>query len=84
MALIKSISGIRGTIGGNTGENLTPIDVVKFTSAFVVLKSEIRNQKDINPFQILKGRLEKKGGAIYLRIKNRKSSLVATLASPEK
>jgi phosphomannomutase len=34
MTLIKSISGIRGTIGGNTDENLTPIDVVKFASAF--------------------------------------------------
>lgn len=34
MALIKSISGIRGTIGGITGDNLTPVDVVKFTSAF--------------------------------------------------
>lgn len=34
MALIKSISGIRGTIGGRSGESLTPIDIVKFTSAF--------------------------------------------------
>ncbi len=34
MTLIKSISGIRGTIGGNTKENLTPIDIVKFTAAF--------------------------------------------------
>ena len=34
MALIKSISGIRGTIGGNPGNNLTPIDIVKFTAAF--------------------------------------------------
>lgn len=34
MALIKSISGIRGTIGGRTGENLTPLDVVKFTAAY--------------------------------------------------
>ncbi len=34
MTLIKSISGIRGTIGGKPGEGLTPIDVVKFTSAF--------------------------------------------------
>lgn len=34
MALIKSISGIRGTIGGKTGENLTPVDVVKFTAAY--------------------------------------------------
>jgi phosphomannomutase len=34
MALIKSISGIRGTIGGSTGDNLTPLDVVKFTAAY--------------------------------------------------
>lgn len=34
MTLIKSISGIRGTIGGGTGENLTPIDAVKFAAAY--------------------------------------------------
>lgn len=34
MALIKSISGIRGTIGGNPGDNLTPLDIVKFTAAY--------------------------------------------------
>ncbi|WP_234734597.1 phosphoglucosamine mutase [Tellurirhabdus bombi] len=34
MALIKSISGIRGTIGGQVGESLTPLDVVKFSAAF--------------------------------------------------
>lgn len=34
MTLIKSISGIRGTIGGATGDNLTPLDLVKFTAAF--------------------------------------------------
>ena len=34
MALIKSISGIRGTIGGDSGNNLTPVDIVKFTAAF--------------------------------------------------
>ncbi|WP_373521640.1 phosphoglucosamine mutase [Aquiflexum sp.] len=34
MALIKSISGIRGTIGGKPGEGLTPLDIVKFTSAY--------------------------------------------------
>ena len=37
MTLIKSISGIRGTIGGLAGENLTPPDVVKFTTAYVRL-----------------------------------------------
>ncbi|HRC21769.1 MAG TPA: phosphoglucosamine mutase [Chitinophagaceae bacterium] len=34
MALIKSISGIRGTIGGKPGDNLTPVDIVKFASAY--------------------------------------------------
>ncbi|MDD4379578.1 MAG: phosphoglucosamine mutase, partial [Dysgonamonadaceae bacterium] len=36
MTLIKSISGIRGTIGGVVGENLTPVDIVKFTSAYAL------------------------------------------------
>jgi len=34
MSLIKSISGIRGTIGGKSGETLSPLDVVRFTAAF--------------------------------------------------
>jgi phosphomannomutase len=34
VSLIKSISGIRGTIGGETGDNLTPLDVVRFTAAY--------------------------------------------------
>ena len=34
MTLIKSISGIRGTIGGKSGEGLSPLDIVKFTAAF--------------------------------------------------
>ncbi|MCE3281665.1 MAG: glmM [Chitinophagaceae bacterium] len=34
MALIKSISGIRGTIGGKPGEGLTPLDIVRFTAAY--------------------------------------------------
>jgi phosphomannomutase len=34
MTLIKSISGIRGTIGGHTGDTLNPLDIVKFTTAF--------------------------------------------------
>ena len=46
MALIKSISGIRGTIGGNPGENLTPLDIVKFTAAFATsLNSDSSNNK---------------------------------------
>ena len=45
MTLIKSISGIRGTIGGEVGKNLTPIDIVKFTIAytrFIASKNEAK------------------------------------------
>ena len=46
MTLIKSISGIRGTIGGKLGEGLSPLDIVKFTSAYGVwLKSQHTNQR---------------------------------------
>ncbi len=46
MTLIKSISGIRGTIGGNSGEGLSPLDVVKFTSAYAAfIKAKANKQK---------------------------------------
>jgi phosphomannomutase len=46
MTLIKSISGIRGTIGGGTGDNLTPIDAVKFAAAYGTwLKSYSKKEK---------------------------------------
>lgn len=45
MTLIKSISGIRGTIGGKPGNNLTPIDIVKFTAAFASLIKESQASK---------------------------------------
>ncbi|MBR5822230.1 MAG: phosphoglucosamine mutase [Alistipes sp.] len=47
MTLIKSISGIRGTIGGAQAENLTPIDVVKFTTAYARLIKAKNPQKRI-------------------------------------
>lgn len=48
MALIKSISGIRGTIGGKTGDNLTPLDIVKFTAAYgTLLLQQNENNKTI-------------------------------------
>ena len=37
MTLISSVSGIRGTVGGEPAKNLTPIDVVLFTSSFAFL-----------------------------------------------
>lgn len=46
MTLIKSISGIRGTIGGNVGDNLTPLDVVKFAAAYgTFLKRSLKKDK---------------------------------------
>ncbi|OWK74940.1 phosphoglucosamine mutase [Flavobacteriaceae bacterium JJC] len=47
MSLIKSISGIRGTIGGKVNENLTPLDVVKFTSAFGTWLQNNKNKKNL-------------------------------------
>jgi phosphomannomutase len=48
VSLIKSISGIRGTIGGKSGDGLTPIDIVKFTSAYGAwVISETNNPKVI-------------------------------------
>lgn len=45
MTLIKSISGIRGTIGGAPGDGLSPVDIVKFTSAFATWVKQ-RQQRD--------------------------------------
>ncbi|SHI51195.1 phosphoglucosamine mutase [Algibacter luteus] len=53
MTLIKSISGIRGTIGGQVGENLTPIDAVKFASAYGVW---LKQQRDKENYKVVVGR----------------------------
>lgn len=47
MSLIKSISGIRGTIGGQPGENLSPIDISRFTSAYAVLLKQNLKKDDL-------------------------------------
>ena len=52
MTLIKSISGIRGTIGGSPSKNLTPLDVVRFTTAYGQWLSE--NNK--GPLTVVTGR----------------------------
>lgn len=44
MALIKSISGIRGTIGGKPGDNLTPVDIVKFAAAYGTIMADGKEQ----------------------------------------
>ena len=55
MTLIKSISGIRGTIGGKVGDNLTPVDAVKFASAYGTwLKNT--NGKDDRNLKVVLGR----------------------------
>ncbi|MDR0368944.1 MAG: phosphoglucosamine mutase [Bacteroidales bacterium] len=54
MTLIKSISGIRGTIGGSQGDNLTPVDIVKFTAAYAeVLKKQTAHDE---PLRVVIGR----------------------------
>ena len=53
MSLIKSISGIRGTIGGKAGEGLNPLDIVKFTSAYATL---IRRTTKLTSNKIVVGR----------------------------
>lgn len=47
MTLIKSISGIRGTIGGEQGNNLTPLDIVKFTTAYARFMAEKHDGKQL-------------------------------------
>ncbi len=53
MTLIKSISGIRGTIGGRAGDTLNPLDIVKFTSAYAVV---IRKATPLKAGKIVVGR----------------------------
>ena len=64
MALIKSISGIRGTIGGKAGDNLTPIDVVQFVSAFITL---LKNGEE-KPLTIIIGRDARVSGEIINKL----------------
>jgi phosphomannomutase len=53
MTLIKSISGIRGTIGGVVGDNLTPVDAVKFASAYGTF---LKNNSKKNKLTVVVGR----------------------------
>lgn len=65
MALIKSISGIRGTIGGRPGEGLSALDVVKFTSAYA---SFIRQSTNKKTNKIVVGRDARISGAMIDRL----------------
>lgn len=53
MTLIKSISGIRGTIGGSVGDNLTPIDAVKFAAAY---GTWLKNDRKKDTYRVVVGR----------------------------
>lgn len=65
MALIKSISGIRGTIGGSLGDNLTPIDLVKFTAAYTCW---LRRQKGGRKVAVVLGRDARISGEMVYNI----------------
>ena len=56
MTLIKSISGIRGTIGGKTDDNLTPFDIVKFVSAYVEWLRNVSPASTNSPLRVVVGR----------------------------
>ncbi|NOT52820.1 MAG: phosphoglucosamine mutase [Chitinophagaceae bacterium] len=66
MPLIKSISGIRGTIGDIPGENLTPADIEKFTAAFATLLMEKskKNPSSSSGFKMVIGRDGRTSGAM--------------------
>jgi len=65
MTLIKSISGIRGTIGGAPGEGLTPVDIVKFVSAFATF---IRERGSENRLVFVAGRDARVSGDMVNRL----------------
>lgn len=65
MSLIKSISGIRGTIGGKVSENLTPIDVVKFASAYGTM---LKRNSSKSKLKIVIGRDARISGAMVAQL----------------
>ena len=65
MTLIKSISGIRGTIGGAAGKGLTPLDMVKFTSAYATL---IRRTCTVKNNKIVVGRDARMSGSMVRNV----------------
>jgi phosphomannomutase len=61
MALIKSISGIRGTIGGKPGECLSPVDIVKFSASFGIWLNRRHNKEKLS---VIVGRDARKSGSM--------------------
>lgn len=70
MSLIKSISGIRGTIGGKTNDNLTPLDIVKFAAAY---GTWLQNSKPQGSISVIIGRDGRTSGEMV------KQLVIATL-----
>ena len=69
MTLIKSISGIRGTIGGRPGEGLTPVDIVKFTAAYSVwAKQQAESKGHHSRIKIVVGRDARISGPMVQQI----------------
>ena len=66
MTLIKSISGIRGTIGGHAGDTLNPLDIVKFTSAYATFIRKSRAEGATN--KIVVGRDARISGSMVKNI----------------
>ena len=65
MSLIKSISGIRGTIGGKPGGNLTPLDAVKFAAAY---GTWLKNEHENNKLKVVIGRDARISGAMVQQL----------------
>ncbi|MDY0343903.1 MAG: phosphoglucosamine mutase [Lentimicrobium sp.] len=71
MTLIKSISGIRGTIGGKPGEGLSPVDIVKYTAAFATILKQQSPEKN----SVVVGRDARVSGQIVSQL------VISTLAA---
>lgn len=61
MALVKSISGIRGTIGGKPGESLSPLDIVKFTAAYGTWVRSVSGKSNL---RVVVGRDARRSGSM--------------------
>jgi phosphomannomutase len=65
MSLIKSISGIRGTIGGKPGENLTPVDIVRFSAAYGTWLTRMHENQRV---RVVVGRDARRSGEMVNRL----------------
>lgn len=70
MTLITSVSGIRGTIGGSVGSNLTPMDIVKYTAAYgtMLLQQQQQEIANLSPLTVVVGRDARISGDIVRRL----------------